>query len=632
MIPNLTARLRHFARISPVLTYIVVGAATYYLLFVLPYAFPPPSRPLILSASYVFGFNNRIGILGLISVTVFLAFSQTKLTSGFVRNLRVKNAHRIDPVLLGFLALASLWYLALTLTIYFVVAKTNGFYRFDWESSHFMWHARMIYEYGARPYLDFVTSYGPALVYLPAWCYVALRPLGISLEGSYYVLHYFLNVVGLVGLLYFIDSFAIEPKYKRISFLLVALSGFSLPMGLSGLLIRYLLPYVGLLCVHTANVQKNNNRIQWRVLAAASASSAAAIAISPEIAIACLAAITIYGLGLLPSGWRTAVQIFVAEVFVIGLAVLSIPGNYFRGVISFSRGGANFPIEPVVHIVFYTFVVLICIPRLLAWRLLESGADASFVCALGGASLAMIPPALGRCDASHVFLNGFGLFTVGFALFARSGVRRFYAYSLAYASVVILFFQLSNVRTYGISRSLVQASINRVSTGFRKLLMSSPSIPSETGPPSQSGTAPTETGRRENVYARFDEYGALGLPYGSYGYEKWLQQYLWNKKRVLPERYMGALDVYSGEQLQERLSELATMGTIVIQKNFLKLYEDRDPCKEQQEYLSHNFLATSARPCVHKAVDANIEIAKFIDRHYRQEEQIGDYLIMKRTR
>jgi len=247
-------RSRVIRQVPPALIYTISGAATYYLLCVLPYAFPAAAYPRILSASYVFGFNNKVAILGLIAVIAVLTFFQVKSRFGFIDDLPEQVAvRRLDGPLVKLFAVASLWYLALTVTIYFVVAKTNGFYRFDWESSHFIWHTRMMYLYGSRPYLDFVTSYGPALAYLPAWSYSALKPFGISIEASYYVLHYVLNLVGLAALTMLVNSFAIAPSYKRIAFSSVALSGFSLPMGLSGLLIRYLLPYVGLLCVHAAN-------------------------------------------------------------------------------------------------------------------------------------------------------------------------------------------------------------------------------------------------------------------------------------------------------------------------------------------------------------------------------------------
>src|SRR5207302_10389776 len=171
------------------------------------YVFPPTSRTRLVSTSYVFGFNNKIAILGFISVLLLLSLFQTDPGLRFLTNLRRDNTRHPNRTLLLIWAGSGLWYLILTVTIYLVVAKPDGFYKLDWESSHFMWHTRMMYLYGLRPYVDFVSNYGPAFAYLPLWSYAALRPFGISLEGSYYVLHYFMNLVGLAALLYFVDSF-----------------------------------------------------------------------------------------------------------------------------------------------------------------------------------------------------------------------------------------------------------------------------------------------------------------------------------------------------------------------------------------------------------------------------------------
>ena len=360
--------------------------------------------------------------------------------------------------------------------------------------------------------------------------------------------------------------------------------------------------------------------------------AASGIAVSPEIAIATMAALTVYAIGLLPGGRLTALEVLAAQALVVGLAVFLIPQDYLRSLISFSQGGGNLPIGPAIHILFYACILLIVVPRLLAARLFESSAGASYACALGIASLAMVPPALGRCDASHVFLNGLGLFTVAFALFARSGTRRFLTYTVAYLLIVFVYFQVSNARTYGISRSQLESAATLIKADFVRLVARSHFSSSQTANATRPETPASANAIGADPYARFDVYDALGLPYGSYGYEKSLQRYLWGQKRVIPEKYMGALDIYDESQLQERISELARMPRIVVQKNFLKLYEHRDPCKENQQYLAAALLAVRSRPCVHEPLDANIDMAKFIDSHYQVEAEIGDYLVMKRCK
>src|SRR5438105_4217504 len=108
---TLLQRFRHFARIRPVLTYVVASAVTYSVLFVLPYVFPPTSRTRLVSTSYVFGFNNKIAILGFISVLLLLSLFQTDPGLRFLTNLRRDNTRHPNRTLLLIWAGSGLWYL-----------------------------------------------------------------------------------------------------------------------------------------------------------------------------------------------------------------------------------------------------------------------------------------------------------------------------------------------------------------------------------------------------------------------------------------------------------------------------------------------------------------------------------------
>jgi hypothetical protein len=624
------SRARQFVHAHAGLAWAATATVLSYLLFVLPYAFPPPARPRLVSPSYEFGFNNKVAVVSLAAFVLIQSLWQRISGSGLFCGAFPERKQRLDRTLVGLYFTAALWYLVLTATMYFAVAKPDGYYKLDWESSHFIWHVRMMDSYGLKPYRDFVMEYGPAFMYLPAWGYAALRPFGISLDGSYYTVHYLLNLLGLAALVYLVNSLAIAPRYKKVAFALVAVSAFSLPMGLSGVLVRYLLPYAGLLLVHRANVRNGASQGRWRLMAAVFGASLAVIVISPEITLALLAAVTVYAVLLYPRNRAAAGYILFSEATVAGLSLLLLPTGYFSSVISFSRGANNLPIAPDVHIVFYVAIVLLCIPRLLASRILEDSPGAAYASAVGIASLAMVPVALGRCDASHVCLNGLGLFIVGFGLFGRSGKRWFTTYSIGYALVVILFFQWSTARFYGISTSRLEAGLHRIAdslTGLARRGDRNPVAPAS----AQPQKAAAITAAPKPVFAEFDKYRALGLPYGSYGYEKSLQRYLWSEKRVVPERYMGSMCVYDEAQLQERLAEISRIAVLVIQKNFLKFYEHRDLCKEHEGYIRTGLFTFKSRPCVNQPLDPNIDIARFIDSHYHQIEQIRDYLIMKRN-
>src|SRR5206468_2360164 len=147
--------------------------------FVLPYSFPPHTR--LVSPSYVFGFNNRLAILCFIGLTLLLTGLDLSSPGAIVRVLVNKTRGSFpypNRTLASTYLAVALSYLALTLVIYFTVAKSGGFYKFDWESSHFVWRTRLMNLYGLQPYRDFLVEYGPAFVYLPAWAAAVLQPLG----------------------------------------------------------------------------------------------------------------------------------------------------------------------------------------------------------------------------------------------------------------------------------------------------------------------------------------------------------------------------------------------------------------------------------------------------------------------
>src|SRR5262249_24075375 len=110
------------------------------------------------------------------------------------------------------------------------------------------------------------------------------------------------------------------------------------------------------------------------------------------------------------------------------------------------------------------------------------------------------------------------------------------------------------------------------------------------------------------------------------------QRYLWATRKLTPQKYMGVVGVYSEEHLAECLADLSRIRHILVQKGFLKLYENRDTCAEQQNYLRSSFLYPAPPQCVHPMFDPNIDMARFIDRQYRVIEEIGDYYILERVR
>lgn len=609
------------SRRLPTLTKAGVLALAGFLIFIAPYRFPPSQR--LLSPSYVFGFNNRIAIVSLAAAVVALAVLRVWRRTDDEARLGMLwdcSWQQKQPLAVMCASLAG-WYLLLTAAIYFLVAKGSGFYKLDWESSVFLWHLRLMDLYHLRPYVDFRAEYGPAFVYLPYWFHRAVQPFGISHEASYYALHYLLNVIGLLCLATFMAAAKASVRYKCVAFALLGISSFAPQMGLNELALRYLAPYFGLLAIHIAVTRGGSRRAIFAGLAAATGCFVN-VSLSPEIGVAYFVAAAAYG-ALVLNQQRTAGIATLGAMLGSGVLLpLALPTGYFQTFSSFSQGANNFPIVPAPHILLYLTTVVLFIPGLLAARLVGKDANASLLCALGLLSLGLMPGALGRCDPLHVFSYGLGLFVLAFLLAARAGRKQFASFAAAYTLVFIGGLQYSNARVYGVTRAKIHSAADVVyrAVSDRKRVKNK-------GPKAANAAVP-----EEDILGRLSRLPAIGLPYGSYGYDKRVQRFLWSTKKLAPEPHIGTVGVYTEAHLKQRLTELSRIPRILILKSFLKLYEHRDTCSEQQRYLRMSFLYPGSLRCLHPMFDTNIELAKYIDGHYRVLEGIGEYYIMEQVK
>lgn len=615
----------------------LAGALAAYLLFVFPYSFPPKVR--IVSASYAFGFGNRAGILAFASLVVALAAAYAwvprLIGAPAVTYKPVERMHALDRDLVFLFAGTCICYVALTAIIFLAIAKSSGYYKVDFEASHYLWRLKLMAAYGVRPYRDFVCEHGPAFVYGPAWAYSALRPFGVTTEGAYYVFHGVLDLFGLIVLLQVVNSLVMPLRAKLIAFSLIAIPAFSPSMGLNGLLIRTLLPFWGLLLVHRTTSSAHPNGSSYRAPTLVALLTVGNISISPEIGIAWIVTLTAYAMALLPTHRRLALQILASETAVAAVCALVLPAEYFHTFASVSQGGNNYPIVPALHILFYAALFLACVPSLLAARFSQASREASYACALGVLILAFAPAALSRCDFPHVIQYGFPLFLVAFSMFSQQSRRRFLGYTASYVLIAIILFEWSNARYYGLSFAKLAVGTQRILAAFhlgarqeeKPALRNDVSTPSPPMNRSSPGLVP-----KPFDLPSFDKYPALGLPYGSYGYERSLQNHLWQEKKVARERYMGALAIYTEPQLREALADLWRIRYIIVQQNFLRLQDFRsDPCTGSVEDLKWSLMYPFAPTCVGQPLDPNLEIAKFIADHFRPVEQIGDYVILERN-
>ena len=147
------------------------------------------------SASYAFGFNNTVAVLGL---AMLLA----------VAGLASVAAHREGELQLLFqlTICAIMQHDAHSIALFLAAALTHLIFDgtvivlpqplADVGTRHFLYRTVADGVYGALD-IYFQGEYGPLLTYTPLWIYWLLGPLGASYEQAYFASHLLLNVTGL---------------------------------------------------------------------------------------------------------------------------------------------------------------------------------------------------------------------------------------------------------------------------------------------------------------------------------------------------------------------------------------------------------------------------------------------------
>ncbi len=144
----------------------VIASTTYFALFRLPFWFPPRQR--LWSASYAFGFNNRVAILAttvlLGAVTLLYLLRRRgaiELPIAFPR----ERAIRVQGSAIIAFALVALFYAGLTCGMYIYNVHSTPWLM--WETRHLLHRTWLMDVYGLHPYTEVAAEYGPILTYAP---------------------------------------------------------------------------------------------------------------------------------------------------------------------------------------------------------------------------------------------------------------------------------------------------------------------------------------------------------------------------------------------------------------------------------------------------------------------------------
>lgn len=373
-------------------------AAWLILIFWLPRYIP--LAPTI-SDSYLFGYNNRAGVLlllmGLLSVGVFSRRLGLTFPSGGSTASVSRGAVHVW-LFVFLLACFGLWLL---------VRGLGGY-----EESRYMIDRVEALASGQTPYRDFEFAYGPLLLYGPRCLMLA----GLNAPNAYYLFWTAYTLASVWMLAATIDRMDIPgaKRTKVFHLLCVWLLPSLLCTGTNYSLARFLTPVLAALLTARIAGRSDNNATGYllRVIGTAGGATAVCLLTSPEMGIAFAAGMIAWLILQLARKRRLLTFRGAAEIVAVGVAeaVLLLGAarwGEFVAVREFGSGAFNFPILPAGHILlFFSMCGLIVV--YLAWCLRNACADPGLLL-VAAVSAPLLMSALGRCDPGHTMLGGIGI-------------------------------------------------------------------------------------------------------------------------------------------------------------------------------------------------------------------------------
>jgi len=317
-----------------------VGVAAFLVaLSTVPYHFPVAPN---FSESYLFGYNNRVGMvivaLGLI------------LLAAFGPRLELQPTTPGKPLTRRTLYKALAVSFVVSTLCYLLTRALNGFN----ESIYLIDRVQMLLD-GRTPYTQFEFAYGALFLYVPAWF---ARLLHLSAGDGYGLFFVLATVLGTWLLWLTLKNIDEPPAQQRKLFLLLwFLSTMALTnLGTNCSMLRFVLPsYFGAVLYRRL---ARAPQTQLLTLLLPVPMYAVLLAVSPEFGVA-------FGIGIaaylaLFGGLRITVNLAAFVVTLMGMAALTLLAaklGVFTTLQVFSSGGLNFPIMPAPHmLLLYTFV------------------------------------------------------------------------------------------------------------------------------------------------------------------------------------------------------------------------------------------------------------------------------------
>ncbi len=396
---------------------VFVASALLAVFLVPQYVAVPPS----ISASYIFGYSNRTGILILVMCLVVGGIFSKQL------NFKFREAARGEPIPRRIVGWWMIVFASSGGAMYCAVRGTQGFA----ESIYFIDRVKMLAQ-GGEIYQNFEFAYGALFVYGPR----IFMGLGLNAEQSYF-LFWLLCLMGGVWILALTLNMLDYPSERKIEiFHLLCL--FSLPAllstGLNYTLLRFIpASYFGLLVQRIDGRGGRRHRTLAMLLSVGF--MVVLLTISPEMALA-------YGAGTLGYfavfgrwDWRSATVYGGLLGAEAAIALWANRLNVFATLKVFAGGAYSFPILPAGHILFFFFACGL-VAVFVAARLYEGSRGDGMLMVIAVSSGTLFA-ALGRCDIGHVVFAAIGIFIVATVL-ASNFPGLWGAYKMAFLAFFVV--------------------------------------------------------------------------------------------------------------------------------------------------------------------------------------------------
>jgi|GEM_PF-2542825 len=413
--------------------------ATAAVIFVLPWWVPV--RGPILSDSYTVGFNNTAALLGL---ALMLG---VRWLRHLWRPAWMTLRKEIHEVVAGIcqppaqVHRGPRWASLVSATLWLVVI--GGY----WQSSPLAFVGEVDYflrrldlmVLGFRPYADFEFGYGPLLLEAPFRLFQVTS--GVLPLDTCYVLTVALSALAGVALLHsIVVRLPLSPRWQMALIGWCFLSTANLTIGAMYTPLRFVFSLGAILWI-LAQMRRAGSSVSWpalgRILAISFGACLLAFSISAETGLNLSFALIAVAVVSVWSTHPRYLLLALAPPLAVAVMTALCGPAYFKLLSGFAQGGLSFPILPLPYIIALVVTAIGIIPVLAEFIFRSEPALRPTAAALTVCFGLGLPPALGRCDPGHVYINGLGLFLFSFAVCLVSARRSLHLGAVANAFISI---------------------------------------------------------------------------------------------------------------------------------------------------------------------------------------------------